>query len=78
MLEWRNNMIKKNLLGERLKEIIYAIPSFDDVDTRLSDAILPLLSTTRLMEGYNLSVFKYGDYISLFSFISSSPRFSTQ
>ena len=51
---------KKNLLGVRLGNIINAVPSIDDVETKLSDAIIPLLSTTKLMDGYELASFKYG------------------
>lgn len=51
---------KKGLLGTRLEIIINAVPSIDDVETKLSDAIIPLLSTTKLMDGYELASFKYG------------------
>ena len=51
---------KKGLLGDRLEIIINAVPSIDDVETKLSDAIIPLLSTTKLMDGYELASFKYG------------------
>ena len=43
---------KKGLLGARLEIIINAVPSIDDVATKLSDAIIPLLSTTKLMDGW--------------------------
>lgn len=51
---------KKNLLGVRLGNIINAVPSIDDVETKLSDVIIPLLSTIKLMDGYELASFKYG------------------
>lgn len=53
-------MRTEHLLGERLKGIIDAILSLDDVETSLSDTILPLLSTTKLLDGYKLASFKYG------------------
>lgn len=52
-------MKKINILEKRLKGIINVIPSIDDVETKLSEAILPLL-TAKLNDGYNLSAFKYG------------------
>ena len=47
-------MKKINILEKRLKGIINVIPSIDDVESRLSEAILPLL-TAKLNDGYNLS-----------------------